>query len=236
MENLRKEARHFQSNLLHNLFKSIPNLQSISFTKSNEYDDNNYFDSLVVDQINDICIEDGGYIKDQDDKIMRDDYEGGTADETKLIDEDLVSYVVDIVEQAVHDDDYDYGDHQLFKEDFENPKERHSSSEAFIYYYQSFISGERVKDESIFKDNPEIAVCYAYDVLKGRLSQEVEKSLKESFFLCYLYAKYVIKNKLPRELENHFNLKSFNSLNQEEKKYFRLYKEFLESSHVTQEV
>jgi len=231
---LKEEAKYFKSNILYNLFKSVPNLESISFTKSNEYDDNNYYDSFQVNDINGVSIEDECYIKDENGNVFSDWQEDEIVEKDKLVDEDLIPTIMEITDEYAQASGYDYGDHTIYKESFS--KHEGVPNKAFIEYYNSRLTGKPVADESVFKGKPEIALCYAYDVLKGRLSPKIESCLKEDFYLCYLYAVNVIKGKLPRELENHFSLKSFKSLNNREKKYFKLYKEFLENSNVTQKV
>lgn len=222
MHGLKAESKYFQSLLIYNLFKSLPNLQSLSFTKSNEYDDNNYYDSLSITQINGVDIECNGYIRDENGQVF--DYDDEMVENSKLIDEDLIEYIADILDEATGNN-YDYGDHVLHRQD--QCEKSKVCNKAFISYYQCLISGSKLDDESLFDNHPEIALLYAYDILKGRLNKNTEKYLKTDFFLCYLYAKHVIKGKLPKEIENHFSLKSFNKLTDQEKKYFALYKEFL---------
>lgn len=229
IEGLANKQKNIRKDLLYKLFESFPKLKSIEITKSSEYDDNNYYDNIYVGSVNDIALESEEYIVENN-KVYKNWDEEVLANEDDILDNHLLEYVVEVAKESISD--YDYGDYKKTREEVLSKKP--AGDNVFDIYYQSYISGNRIKSEQVFCGHPHLAVCYAYDVLKGRFDAEVEalleKDFKSSMRMSYLYAVYCIKGRLPKNVDNYFNLKSFKELDEQEKRYLNLYGEFLKSN------
>lgn len=235
MNGLAKEQKLLREKLVYSLFKDFPNLKSLSFSKTNEYDDNNYYDSARVDYINGVELDVEEYAREGD-KVYKSLDGDEIADEQDILDDESLEYVINTIKEYIEGSE-GYGDYELNRE--EVLEKQFSKDEVFNAYYQSYLSGKRAECEEVFSKNINIAICYAYDILKGRLDSKIEKKLEKEFkkdiFLSYLYAVYCIKGRLPSNVDNYFTLKSFKDLNSFEKKYLNLYKEFV-NSHAIQKV
>jgi hypothetical protein len=223
---LSAERLHLKKISITNLFKNIDNLISVTLSNVQEYDDSNYYSRICVTKINGIDLEDEedyyyeeGKVYDSSDKIVSKNF---------LIDKIEIQHIVAEAKEYA-DTVSDFQNLTLHRKDFVNRKTEKFYNKVFCAYYAAYITGQRLKNESILIKNPSIALCYAYDVIKGRLDPSLEDCLKEDFYLCFLYATEVLKHRLPLNLENYFKLKSFKSFNESEKYHYKVYKEFLES-------
>lgn len=227
---LAKEQNILNEKIISSLFKDIPKLKSVEFSKSDEYDDNNYYDSTTVNCVNDIVLDGEEYSRENGKVFVSPDDEE-IASEDDVLDDDELELVVNVINKYA--ESVDYGQYTLTREDFD--KKDSDDNTVFRTYYQSLLSEKRAECESLFSKDINIAVCYARDILKGRLSEQLEKSLekefKKDFFLSYIYAVYCVKGKLPKNIDNYFTLKSFKGLSDLEKKYLNLYREFVSSSN-----
>jgi len=234
---LKSESDGESLNLLRDLFVEIPTLRSVGFSKTNEYDDSNYSDYFNVTSINQVGLQDSFYVDDEGEPIK--DLPQGTPDKNYE-----VPFIVSVLESLA--DEYDYSDdHTITREEvLSRHKQKDSKNKAFSAYYIALKTGEKVKDLSVFKNNPNWALYYSMDILKDRLPKEIESVFKKDIKFAYYYAVNVIKDNLPEMIEKHFLQKAKNILletfedkdsyeswsDKEEKYYLRKYSDFINGS------
>ena len=234
---LEAAARNSSTNLVRDLFVEIPTLRSVGFSKTNEYDDSNYSDYFLVTSINDVKLYDGNYVDDDGEDVIKNENLPKEMPDRNY----EVPFIVSIVESLAGE--YDYGDdHTLTREEvLGRSKYKANKNKAFDAYYIALKTGEKVKDISVFKNNPNWALFYSVDILKSRLPRELESVFKKDIKYAYYYATRVIKNNLPEMIENHFFqreksllLKAFDDENnfeswcdKEERYYLAKYRDFV---------
>jgi hypothetical protein len=78
IRDIRKASRRLveNSDLLVALFKDIPELQNFTFSVSQEYDDNNYFDSVRLVEINGHAYDFDGYDDDSEESWLTEIFGG----------------------------------------------------------------------------------------------------------------------------------------------------------------
>jgi hypothetical protein len=232
---LETSARNSCNNVVRDLFVEIPTLRSVSFSKTNEYDDSNYSDLFSVISINQVKLYDGNYVDEEYEEVK--DLPKEMPDRNYE-----VPFIVNVIESLSQD--YDYGeDHVISREEVVGrSKYKATKNKAFDAYYIALKTGEKVEDISVFKNNPNWALYYSMDVLKSRLPREMESVFKKDIKYAYYYATKVIKSNLPEMIENHFfqreksillktfdeNENNFESwYDKEEKYYLAKYRDFV---------
>lgn len=172
--------------LVRALFEEIPDLKTFSWTKTQEYDDNNYFVSTRVVSING---HDYGY----------DGYEEDGEDEGNLPKVDATHMVEDLVDQI--SESYDLSDDEIVmdRDDYflESEKgegtilqERKDREE--VDYFLAFLSGNRLPDNFFIGKDPKLAVYHAMN--HGRLSEDAEVgvfAVRGNMFYALDYARVV---------------------------------------------
>jgi hypothetical protein len=241
---LEKEKENIKRKLLYLLFKEIKNLNSLEFSVSSEYNDNNYFNDIRLNSVNNINIEPYSYSYFVDKKgtiLNKDPDEYGSGDRDReglepvleknlIVASDELVWIGRVVQEVGLM--YDYGDHVLNREDFQE-----------LSYESNFYSdhlGDDVapsdfeNDWNVLKElltrktgefkgvDPRLTLIYS---IFNKLDKNQENCFKENLEYAYYYAKYVLKDKLPKEIDNLFKMKSFEKegLNEREKHFLNLY-------------
>lgn len=164
--------------LVRALFEEIPDLKTFSWTKTREYDDNNYFVSTRVVSINGHDYGYDGYEEDDEE-----DCGLPKVTATHMV-EDLVDQISDSYDLSDDEIVMDRDDYFLESEKGESNfhplthiwmerralKERKQKDE--VDYFLAFLSGCRLPDDFFVGKDPKLAVYHAMD--HGRLSEEVE--------------------------------------------------------------
>lgn len=172
--------------LVRALFEEIPELKTFSWTKTREYDDNNYFVSTSVVSINAYDYGYNGYEEDwHEDAEENCGLPKVTA--THMI-EDLVDQISDSYDLSDDEIVMDRDDYFLESEKGEGTIERERKQKEKVDYFLAFLSGNRLPDDFFVGKDPKLAVYHAMD--HGRLSDEVEVAIfavreKMSYALDY---------------------------------------------------
>lgn len=226
---LSKERLYLRKISITNLFKNINGLKDVTLSAIQDFDDSNYYSRICVTKINGLELQDEeDYYRNEKGEVY--DSLNNLVNKNILLSQGDIEYVVgEVKEYAEETSSGGFDNLTLYRKDFIDKKVEKFYNKTFCAYYVAYITNKRLKNESLLANDPAIALCYAYDVLKGRLDVSLEECLKENFYLCFLYATEVLKQRLPPNLENYFKLKSFKSLNESEKYHYKIYKEFLEN-------
>lgn len=187
--------------LINSLFQDIPELQTFSWSYTQEYDDSNYNDYSRLLSVN-------GYSVDYDGDYEEEEEESGK-NLPKLEKEDIL-VIMSVVRQV--SSTYGYQDEFTVDRPSDESLQMQTEDEgAFEKYLKSFVSGRELP-ETFFTENEcdlgelaEIATYYAMD--HGRFSPQVEFKIfaKEGImFRAYRYAQHVIGGSLPEDIENFF--------------------------------
>lgn len=209
--------------LIATLFEDNPNLVSIEFSKSNEYDDSNYYDSCELTAINgyswDVCEETYAY----DDS---EDGEDRESLEDKIVDVEVIAACREMVDLVGKD--FGYGEHTLSRNDYAAKRKRTQEEKTIAKYICSFLNKEKIDDEKVFlKAEPKWALYYAHDFgpFKDKDVEHKVFTKKGRMEYAYFYAVHVLKGKLPENIENFYILDSFNKT-KEDKDWLVKYLEF----------
>jgi hypothetical protein len=234
---LEKEKENIKRKLLYLLFKEIKNLNSLEFSVSSEYNDNNYFNDIRLNSVNTINIEPYtyNYFVDEKGTILNndpDDSEGfePVLEKNLIVSSDELELIGRVVQEVGLM--YDYGDHILNREDFQELSYK-------SHFYNDHLGDDVVPDDfendwnalkellirktSGFKGvDPRLTLIYS---VFNKLDKNQENCFKENIEYAYYYAKHVLKDKLPKDLENYFRMKAFekDGLTGREKHFLNLY-------------
>lgn len=216
--------------LISSLFKSIPELNSIGFSVTNEYDDSNYYDNTVMQSVN-------GYSWSQyedcyDDEL--EDYDGVSNNPNgKKLDKEVAQACNDLIQEVGKD--FGYGDENSLKRSDYIPEMSISKSDReFKKFVLDLESGNKIEDESVLvkialKFGAKWALYYAFD--HGRLSKEAEDKIflkKGNMNEAYLYSVHVLKDVLPKNIEDFHVLNGFSKKKSDstDKEHLNSYLEF----------
>jgi hypothetical protein len=197
IRDLRSAARRIVTNeeLLVALFKDLPELKHFKFVKTQEYDDNNYFDDIRLVEVNGHRYGYEGYEDDDDNE---------KSDLPRIESVGMVDSAVDIISE-----DYDFSSDEIkvVREDYESLSasklDRYDTAER--RYWGSYLSGKTLPNSFFVRNNPKWAVYYAMD--HGRFDKNAEFKIfaKQGRMLEALqYAEAV--GRLSQEVENFFIL------------------------------
>lgn len=205
LRDIKDASRNVVNNndLLVSLFRNMPDLQHFRFSKTQEYDDNNYFDDIKVTEINGHSYGYEGYDEDYEGDYPRlEEDEIKTSDLPKV---PFTSYIEDVVHEIAKD--YDFSDHEveIRREDHEEHSEHDLTEKTYL---GSYLSGSKIRPSFFFKKNrTKWAVYYALD--HGRFGEDDEfKIFAKKGEMCHAleYARHVIKGRLPSAVENFYVL------------------------------
>lgn len=209
------------SNLVSALFEDIPELQSIKFQYSQEYDDNNYSDYCRLTEVNGHYVDcEGDYEENHDES----DLPRLSKREVLLCDE-LIQTVAS---------EYGYDEHELSRSNYPPQTNRLNGSleKAEADYLCSYLAGTPLKKSWFFKKDAKWACYYAMDY--GRFDEEVEFKIfakKGGMVYAYWYSAHVIKGRLPEPIESFFILSAEKGEDHEWlQKYMKLREGFLEKN------
>jgi hypothetical protein len=191
IRDIRKASKRLveNSDLLVALFKDIPELQNFKFSVSQEYDDNNYFDSVRLVEINGHAYDFDGYDDDSEESEL-----------PRVEQTDLIKNALGLIA-----DNYDNsaGEVEIKREDYEAGKEPLFPEERI--YLGSYLSGSEIPVSFFVDNNPKWAVYYAMD--HGRFPEDDEFDIfaRNGWMdeaLCYAE----VVGRLVPELENFYIL------------------------------
>jgi len=203
------------------LFKDIPDLKSVSFSCSSEYDDNNYYDSVHVTEINGWAYShyEACYLDE-----LEEDYQHGLKNNPigKRLDKDSCMACLELVDEVGKG--FGHCDHSFKREEYFNevigPQVLCKKTLEFNKFILNLACGNLQQDESIFKRiDSKWALYYAFD--HGRLSKEVEDKIflkKGNMKSAYLYSVHILKDVLPKNIEDFHILNSFSKNKKNETK------------------
>lgn len=186
------------------LFDDNPELEVFTFSKTQEYDDNNYYNSVQLQTVNGYGVDsEGNYEYDDDDE---------ETNHPKLA-EEICRYIADYISDiGEHFEDEE--DIEVCREDYENEVLPASGKVEFDpksdeeKYVKSFLFGTTLPDSFFIKADPRFAVWYADD--HGRFDPKIEKKIfaqKGRMEEAFYYALHVLKGPLPDAIENFFTLR-----------------------------
>ena len=183
-------------------FDGCPELDNFSFSKSNEYDDNNYSDHVALLSVNGHPVNcDGENEEDED------DLEKEKSSLPKLPD-----WVGENLVELIHEvrDEWDYTDEVIVRrENYKKNKYRKTKEDKEAKKYLcSHLSGKRLP-ESFFLKCSSTKLSLYYAIEHGRFSSDAEFKIfaKEGrMWYALRYAQEIIGGVLPKEIENFFIL------------------------------
>lgn len=193
---LRNASRRIVSNheLVASLFTELPELKSFKFIKTQEYDDNNYFDDIRLVEVNGHRYGYDGYEEDED-----------GAEKSDLPRIENVYQVKNTVEQISLDYDFSDQEVEVQREDYEEVGKPSKEELAERRYWGCYLSGGKLPKSFFIKNHPKWAVYYAMD--HGRFDRDTEFKVfarKGRMFEALNYAEAV--GRLSQEVENFFIL------------------------------
>jgi len=201
MYDIRRTLENFVSNddLIRAVFDDVPELQEISFSVTNEYDDNNYSDYVRLTALN-------GWRLDYDDTYE----EEQDSDLPKIEDMNVVGNIRDLIE--IVGKDFGYNEDQTIDRAYamrhkRGPKKRSDKAEA--KYIMSHLMGKKLPDNFFVRTTPKWALYHALE--HGRFKPETEFKIlaREGYMRDALrYAREIVKGPLDEKIENFFILNS----------------------------
>ena len=201
MYDIRRTLENFVSNddLIRAVFDDVPELQEISFSVTNEYDDNNYSDYVRLTALN-------GWRLDYDDTYE----EEQDSDLPKIEDMNVVGNIRDLIE--IVGKDFGYNEDQTIDRAYamrhkRGPKKRSDKAEA--KYIMSHLMGKKLPENFFVRTTPKWALYHALE--HGRFKPETEFKIfaREGYMLNALrYAQEILKGPLDEKIENFFILGS----------------------------
>jgi len=228
---IREELKNILSDrqLISSLFRSVPELESIGFSVTNEYDDSNYYDSVRLESINGYSWS--PYEDCYDDEL--EDYDGISNNPNgKKLDKDIAQACSNLVEMVGKD--FGYGDDNSFRRaDYIPASSTTKPYREFNEFILDLAAGNKLKDESILakiasKFDPKWALYYAFD--HGRMNKETEDKIflkKGNMRAAYFYSVHVLKDVLPKNIEDFHILNCFGKKKESsDQEYLNKYLEF----------
>lgn len=224
MYDIRQALENIVSNddLIKAVFDDIPELETISFSVTNEYDDNNYSDYTRLTAVN-------GWSISYDDEYEEEEQ---TSD-LPQIDIEKVGSIRDLIEIVGKDFGYSE-DNTIDRAYAQRNKRRKKSAEekAEMKYILNHVMGKKLKENFFVKASPKWAIYHAAD--HGKFSPEAEFKIfaKEGRMLhAFRYARKILKGPLSEKVENFFILNSQpDSEDYEELKEYLEFKKNLEQT------
>jgi hypothetical protein len=201
MYDIRRTLENFVSNddLIRAVFDDVPELQEISFSVTNEYDDNNYSDYVRLTALN-------GWRLDYEDTYE----EEQDSDLPKIEDMNVVGNIRDLIEIVGKDFGYNE-DHKIDRayamRHKRSPKKR--SDKAEVKYIMSHLMGKKLPENFFVRTTPKWALYHALE--HGRFKPETEFKIfaREGYMFDALrYAQQIVKGPLDEKIENFFILNS----------------------------
>ena len=215
--------------IIWSLFKSVPELKSIRFSVTNEYDDSNYYDSVRLESINGHSWDLGSECYYEDEPTDDEPFDA-TEEKSKepKLGLDVVECCISLIEEVGKD--FGYGEENLIaREDYAPGEESKKIGRGkFDEFVLNLATGNKIENESVLKKfEAKWAVYYAFD--HGRLSSEIENKIfakKGNMREAYLYSVNVLKDVLPKKIEDFHILNGFSNKNSSDEKYLKNYLEF----------
>ncbi len=212
-----------EDDLIAAVFSDIPELQEFTWSKTNEYDDNNYSDYSRLTHINGYCVDyDGDY---------EDDFtEPEESDMPRIEDANARHTIRDLVDSIC--DGFDHREEITISREHYLPKViqtvRAKADQEELDYVRSYISKTTLPDKYFLKmSNPKWAIYYADD--HGRFNEDLEFKIfaqEGRMHYAYLYARHIIKGPLPEKIENFYVLNN----SEEDKEDLKVYLEFKQAA------
>jgi hypothetical protein len=184
-------------------FDGCPELVEFSFSKTNEYDDNNYSDHLQLLSVNGHRVDYNGDYEDQeeeDEEIL--------GKSLPMLPNWVGNNLVDLIHEVGNE--WDYSDEiTVSRENYKNKKSRKTKEDKEAKRYLcSHLSGKRLPESFFIKcSNPKLPLFYAVE--HGRFSSDTEFKIfaKEGrMWYALRYAQEIIGGVLPEQIENFFLL------------------------------
>ena len=205
-----------EDSLIQQLFEDFPSLNSIHYSKTQEYNDNDYSTYFRVIAINGNGLSDDaqhGGNGEYDVEYDRDDEEKGQ----KYNIAELNHILSCISHSEEFFDDTDEDGYIFLRESL--PFKGRDIDNIFKSYYVASLTGKKIEDLSVFSKDTACAnwaLYYCVDLNDKLPEDSLINIFQDNPEFAYLYAKHVLKGKLPQKLEdnlkaiaNRINLKSF---------------------------
>lgn len=213
--------------LIHLLFREISNLQSFCLNTESEYNDNNYYNSVILESINDVPLEPhvNEYYKDDLGNVLdSNEYseeEGKPVDKSKVLSDEELSLVSRVVNSI--GEEYSYGHHEFKREEYNTEISLNNADYEALLYKNKL---DRNTKKQLKEDDP-IVFLY-YSSMGNKLSKKQERCFKDNMEYAYYYAKYILKGRLPNDMESYLRLNIFKKdyVSDKDKFYLELYNNF----------
>jgi hypothetical protein len=223
---LDNEKSLIRKKLIYLLFKEISNLHSFCLDSQSDYNDNNYYNSVTLSSVNDIPVERyvGEYYKDDSgnvlDYLLNEEEGEPVADKSKVLSDEELNLVLRVVNSV--GESYDYGNHEFKRENYGIEVSSHDSDYKVI---KALVENHRQKTNQLEYDPAMVLYCSS---MGDKLSKKQEECFKNNMQYAYYYAKYVLKDRLPKELESYLRLNLFKKdfVSDNDKFYLELYNNF----------
>lgn len=211
-----------EDDLITAVFKDIPELQEFTWSKTSEYDDNNYSDYSRLNTINGYAVDyDGDYEEFGDDESIE-----PQSNMPRIEDRNARHTIRDLVDSIA--DGFDHREDIVISREEYLPKVtrtvRAKADREELDYVRSYMSGKTLPDSFFLKlENPKWAIYYADD--HGRFSEDMEFKIfaqEGRMHYAYLYARHIIKGPLPEKIENFYLLNN----SEEDKEDLKVYLDF----------
>lgn len=194
-----------EDDLIAAVFHDIPELQEFTFSKTTEYDDNNYSDYTRLTYINGYAVDYDGDYEEEDEE-----YDNQPNGMPKIACPRARHTVRDLVDSIC--DGFDHSEEITVKREEYLPspsrRTRAKVDKEELEYVKSYMTSTTLPDKYFTKlTNPKWAIYYAQD--HGRFKDDLEFNIfaKEGrMYYAYLYAKEIIKGPLPEKIENFYVL------------------------------
>lgn len=208
-----------EDDLIAAVFRDIPELQEFTWSKTSEYDDNNYSDYSQLTHINGYCVD---YDGDYEDEFT----EPEESDMPRIEDANARHTIRDLVDSICPC--FDHREDIVISREHYLPKVtrtvRAKADREELDYVKSYVGGSTLPDKYFnHLDNPKWAIYYAQD--HGRFKEDLEFEIfaqEGRMHYAYLYAKEIIKGPLPEKIENFYVL----SNSEDDKEDLKRYLEF----------
>lgn len=187
-----------RDSLIRALFEEIPELQRFTWVKTQEYDDNNYFDDIRVKSINGHPVGWDGYEDEDEGDLWR---EGSTLPRIPQI------HMVNDLVNAIADD-YEFRDNEIemSREDYVGTEDLPVGKDEGdkMEYFLAQLGGVRLPDGFFVGKDPGLAVYHAID--HGRIGNEADVFAVRGCMSSVLDYARVVGGRIAPEVENFYVL------------------------------
>jgi hypothetical protein len=201
----RSDEHNSYRDLITQLFLDFPNLKNIKVSKTQEYNDNDYSECFRIKSVNDIEIEDDYYDRGYDETLVSNPH--------LVFSDTELDHIISVLNTAsdYFENNYEDNHQSVEREDFivyedeVSKKINRRTNTAFDAYYSAVKNKQKISDFSVFKDDANWALYYCMDFDEKLPEPFLNKIFNEDVEYAYFYAKCVLKDRLPKNIEKYFD-------------------------------